>query len=713
MKADVRRQNRKTMIKLLWPLLLCFAFEALAQEATLPFSFKVSERTENLPVYVTPSLPNLYNANPNLKVGWGIDSPTGHVIIDNEAWVIFNSGNQYGTHVKVARFKGADFEHTTRRPDGSIDVEKDLSTHFCGGMWYDNSTGILYAPIHCEYEHDISPPAGWCRKKVRLATSTDIGLSWTMEGDIVTDSLSKDDDWLKYSGSFFEAGPGDFDFFADSAGGYFYIFSSNAYAPKNGTMNNYLWFNEVARCAFSDRMAPGKWHKFCNGTWTEPGLGGHASKVSMDSYGIYGRVMYSTFLKKYLRIGVCLAVVDKRFTDMGFRDGSIYISTCDDLTKQEWSPQLKLFDAPDNDKFGITLTDGNSIDPFVCGNTLRIYNYWLYNIPSRAIDVAFAAGSATAAGFPRYGSYAYEPLPESSDSIVGRKTKIVGCSNPDIIYSDSTWIIQNDPTFYLMQVRKCDIPGNSVQFSFKGAGIYWRAVADCAGGKADVYIDSKLKETVDCYHKESLPFQFAFIKTGLDPETTHTIRIVIKNDKNPQSRGTTIRHMAFEYTAESYHAAAGFSSVMGKNNWLYQQGGDNKYSNLEFLYAHKQDIRAGKENSFYPNCWGKKEICLVGNNYQIPGKMDAVRTFISPHAGKIRIEGRIEIEKDSTAAYAIKIVKNDKDTLLTTVVKFAKPITHDVVVPVQNGDAIVFIVKKNDGKNDEKVIWDPTITFLH
>ena len=144
------------MIKLLWPLLLCFAFEALAQETTLPFSFKVSERTENLPVYVTPSLPNLYNANPNLKVGWGIDSPTGYVIIDEEAWVIFNSGNQYGTHVKVARFKGADFEHTTRQSDGSIDVETDVSTHFCGGMWYDNSMGVLYAPIHCEYKHDIS-----------------------------------------------------------------------------------------------------------------------------------------------------------------------------------------------------------------------------------------------------------------------------------------------------------------------------------------------------------------------------------------------------------------------------------------------------------------------------------------------------------------------------------------------------------------------------
>ena len=700
-------------MRLLWSLLFCWASTVLAQQASLPFSFKVSERTENLPTYVSPPLPNLYNTNATLKVGWGIDSPTGHVIIDHEAWVIFNSGNQYGTQVKVARFRGADFEHTTRQPDGSIDVEKDVSTHFCGGLWYDTITGKLYAPIHCEYKHDMNPPGGWCRKKVRLATSTDKGLTWKLQGDILTDQFSEGDDWLKYSGSFFEAGPGDFDFFADSAGGYFYIFSCNSYAPKNGSMNNYLWFNEVARCAFKDSMAPGMWFKFCNGTWTEPGLGGHASKVSMDSYGIYGRLMYSTFLKKYLRIGVCLGVVDKRFTDLGFRDGSIYISTCDDLVKQEWSPRVKLFDAPENDKFGITLTDGNAVDPFICGNTLRIYNYWLYNLPSRAIDVAFADGRTVTAGFPRYGSYAYEPLRESRDSIVGRRTKIVSCSSPENIYSDSTWVIQNDPTFYSKQARKCDIPGNSVRFSFTGADIYWRGVADRDGGKADVYIDGKPEGVVDCYYKEPLPFQFAFIKTGLDPEKTHTIRIVIRNEKNPQSLGTTIRHMAFEYTAESYSASAGFSGVMGKNNWLYQQGDDKKFGNLDFLYTYKEDMRAGNERALTPNCWGKKELCLVGNNYQICGTRDAVRTFIVPHAGKIRIEGMIEIEKSETAALQIVIVKNAGDMLLSNVVKFAKPVTVDFVTSVQKDESISFIVKRNEGKNGEKVIWDPTITFLN
>ncbi len=703
------------MNNLLAALLLCSTVAAVAQQAPLPFSFTVSEHTGQLPTYVSPHLPNLYNATPNFKVGWGIDYPIGHVIIDNEVWVMFNHGNQYGTHVMVARFKGADFEHTVQQSDGSIDVEKDVSTHFLGGMWYDAAAGILYAPIHCEYKRDISPPAGWSRKKTRLATSRDKGLSWKLEGDILTDCLPREDDWLKFSGSYFEAGPADFDLYADTAGGYFYIFSCNAYAPKNGSMNNYLWFNEAARSAISDNMAPGTWHKFCNGSWTEPGLGGRSSKVSMASYGIYGRVIYSMYLKKYLRIGPCMGVADKRYTDTGFADHSIYLSLCDDLAKQNWSAKVKLFDTPNNDKLGITVTDDALKDPFVCGSTLRIYNYWLYNIPSRAIDVTFAPGSTPDAGFPRFGSYAYEPLPESGDTIVHRSTKIVGCSHPDMSYSGAAWTVKHDPRYYRTEIKESETPGSVIQFSFAGAGIYWRAVADSDGGTADVSLDGAPAETVDCYFAESLPLQFAFIKTGLDPNRTHTIRITVRADKNPRSRGSKIRHMAFEYSAESYTASAGFSSIMGKNNWRYQCRDGETARDLEFRYSekiHEGAAASGREKFVYPNYWGSTDTAVVGPDRQSPGTMDAVRTFIAPHAGSLRIEGVIAIEHDSAAACTAEIQKNDDTPLQTTVVTSAQPATHDRIISVNKGDAVHFVVKHTGGNTHVNVTWDPSITYI-
>jgi hypothetical protein len=687
-----------------------------AQESTLPFSFMVTERTEHLPVYVSPPGANLYNTSPNLKVGWGIDSPTGFVVMDGEVWVIFNSGNQYGTTVKVARYMGTDFEHTERQPDGIIVVEQGVSTHFCGGLWYDSSGGKLYAPIHCEYDREISPPAGWTRKKTRLATSTDKGLTWHLEGDILTDYMPAGGDWLRYSGSYFEAGPADFDFYADELGGYFYIFTCNSFAPKNGRMNNFLWFNEVARCAITDRMAPGKWHKFCRGTWTEPGLGGRSSKVSMGSYGMYGRVMYSWYLRKYLRIGVSLGVIDKRFTNLGLTDGSIYVSSCDDLSQQEWRPAGKVLDRPDNDKFGITLTDGSFKDPFVCDGSLHVYNYWLYNIPSRALDVTFGPGTTPSAGFPRYGSYAYEPLPESGDTIVSRTTRIAGCDNPETKYGSDGWIIRKDSVYYRGRAMECGTPGGSVQFTFKGGGIYWRASADTDGGKADVYIDGKLVETVDCYYRDALPFQFAFIKTGLDPEVTHILRSVVRPDRNPLSAGTMVRHIAFEYTAESYRASAGFSSVAGRNNWYYRRGDGNRDDNLRFVdFARTvvHDTKTGRadEHKLFANYWGDEDSCRVGENYQIPGVHRAVRTWMSPHRGRIRIEGEAHTETEGEGSFTAMITRNGREAWSFQMITPGTTGAHDIMIEVEKGDEIDFIAERTSGRNGTRVIWDPVITY--
>jgi hypothetical protein len=699
-------------------LMMTFIFVpvGLAQGPALPFSFNVRERTGHLPEYVSPPGPNLYNNSPGLKVGWGIDSPTGFVVMEGGVWVIFNSGNQYGTTVKVARYKGTDFEHTERQPDGTIFVEQGVSTHFCGGLWYDSTAGKLYAPIHCEYEREISPPAGWTRKKTRLATSTDKGLTWDLEGDILTDCMPARGDWLRFSGSYFEAGPADFDFYADDRGGYFYIFSCNSYAPKNGRMNNFLWFNEVARCAITDRMAPGKWQKFCNGTWTEPGLGGRSSKVSMGSYGIYGRVMYSRYLKKYLRVGVSLGVIDKRFTNLGLGDGSIYVSSCDDLTKQEWTSAGKVFDRPDNDKFGITLTDGSSTDPFVCDRSLHVYNYWLYNIPSRAIDVTFGPGTTPAAGFPRYGSYAYEPLPESGDPLVSRQTRIVGCGSPENIYGGAGWTVRKDPAYFQASAMECGEPGGYVQFSFKGSGIYWRAIADTNCGKADIFIDAKFNETVDCYYRDALPFQFAYLKTGLDPGVTHTIRVVVRSDRNLRSVGTIVRHMAFEYAAESYRASAGFSAVAGRNNWYFRRWDGSGHSDLPFLDFRRtivHDTQSGRtdERKSFANEWGDDDSCTVGGNYQIPGDHRAVRTWVAPHKGRIRIEGAAHCDTESGESVTATIMHNDREVWSFHMVTPGTAGVHDFTKNVEKGDAIGFVAERTNGRYGAKVMWDPVITY--
>jgi len=465
-------------------------------------------------------------------------------VIDGEVWIMHvPNSHVYQAQCQVNRFKGPDLEHLVRQPDGFGDFTGAAAFLGCG-LWWDDQTRTVYGLMHSEYAHNSRQ--GWCSKKTRLAVSKDLGLTWTLVGDILTRALPKVED---YSGACFEAGPADFDFYADTRGGYFYVTSWNSFTPKTGKINGFMMYSEVARCAIADKMAPGKWFKFCNGTWTEPGLGGKASRVGFDKRAVYGNTIYNSYLNKYLRVGIHCGCKDNRgMPGYGFEDRSINISACTDLAKQDWLPMAKLLDEPDNGTFGFTLCDAGGIDPVTCGRTLRIFNYW-QNVEgkNRILDVTFKEGRTPSRYFPPHDSYTYESHPESGDPIESRKTRIVGLDDPTMRYDGDEWTIEKDENYYQGQAKTAGKAGQSIQFKFQGRDIYWRAAAGPDTGKADVFIDDVRQETVDCHFAECpIAYQFAFIKAGLDPKKTHTIKVVVRGDKNPASSGTKVRHIAFE-----------------------------------------------------------------------------------------------------------------------------------------------------------------------
>ena len=470
------------------------------------------------------------------------DYPVRQVGIDGEVWMIFVPGRKaYGGVCPVLRYRGADLEHLERLPDGVADLS-GASGHLGCGMWWDESSRTLYSLIHSEYAHNSQQ--GWCSKKTRLATSIDLGLTWTLVGDILTRALPNVED---YAGAFFEAGPADFDFYADVRGGYFYVTSWNSFTPKAGKLNGFMMYSEVARCAIVDTMAPGSWFKFREGTWSEPGLGGKASRLGFDQRGLYGSTIYSSYLRRYLRIGIHVGATDDRgMPGMGFTDHSLCISTCTDLAKQDWAPMATLIDEPANRLFGFSLSDAQGIDPVECGKTFRAYNYWMDG--NRALDITLHKGNTPSRYFPPNDSYDYEPHPDSGDAIESRKTRIVGAADPDIRYEGAGWNVEEHDDYYQRRANVSSTAGDSIQFTFLGDGIYWRAVASGDAGKADVFIDDVWQQTVDCYFAEcALPYQFAFIHTGLDATRQHTIKIVVRGDKHPYAIGALVRHIAFEY----------------------------------------------------------------------------------------------------------------------------------------------------------------------
>lgn len=524
-------------------------------------------------------------------------------------------------------------------------------------------------------------------RQIHLASSTDMGKTWKYEGPIVT----RDNPDLSLpngretSGLYWDGGEGDFFIYVDDKEGYIYLYTNSYTWPKPGVRAPYFFRHHVARCKISDKMAPGKWQKFYNGTWTQPGLGGKASDV--NAY----YVMYNTYLKKYLSFNY---------------DNSI--STCTDLSKQDWTPCFKIKGDywGGTESFAWLITNANKTNTYLGGKTLFLYSYWqkkfsgLYKIEfglgvtpdSQGYIVGFANVPQESADPSKL--YLYGSQYNSPDPLESLHFRRINCSNPELLYS-SGWVAEKNDSLYGKTTMVNGTAGSNFQFSFKGKDIYWRSVKcpDC--GKADVYLDDVFQRTVDCWAATTTPFQFAFIKKSLDSNSIHHIKIIVRGDKNPKSIGTNIKNLLFEYSAESYCASDGFSSVMGKNNWYYLQKTGRIYTQMVFKDPY----------------WVGSDGNELGYYHMATQRAEAVRKWTAPHSGKILIEGNILIDTANKEGVEVEIKKNNKKIWHSKFIKSENPKSYNFRLYVKKSDAVYFIVDKNSKSTLEKVGWDPSITY--
>ncbi|MFZ4397577.1 MAG: discoidin domain-containing protein, partial [Kiritimatiellia bacterium] len=663
-------------------------YEYAAGEVILPFSYSITRSTAPQPEGLNFSKqPNPDNCMVFVRMG-------AELYEFRSQWILSLLKPPTPGFDTSACYVGPDIDHL-KRVENSPYPNGMTMCWFLGGMWYDESEGKLYAPMHVEptEEDRHHPVMSWGSRKIALATSTDKGKTWRLEGDIITsETYFYTHDAFKYSGSDYGNGVSDFGFYTDTRGGYFYIFPDEGWSHKgSGAMR---WNVRVARCAISDKMAPGKWKYFYNGKWEEPALGGKSSAVAPSHF--WG-VIYSSYLDKY----ICMFPANQDPLNAQNLDG-VYIGACSDLGKQDWvwgyCPEA-------SDFFGFcTVMNSEGTDVIACGQTFRYYSYFANNSFQR-LDVKLERGQTIATDLR--GRYLFEAHPESSDPLQGRKTKIIGAASPEMKYS-GPWDEHANADSYEGKTRESAGVGASVEFAFEGADVYWRALRSPASGKADVYIDGVLRKTVDCYSPRSTSFEeFMYIRTGLVTNKKHVIKIVVKGDKHPKSASAAINHIAFEYAAESYKASAGFSSVMGKNNWYYQQGTGARASDLRF-------VPDAVRSKMY---WFDNGNCRVGSNYQIPDSQDAVRQWVAPHGGVVRIEGTAAVDKAGGNGVMVSIQQNSNKLWPARVLSPGQPAAHDLTVNVEQGDALSFIAAKNDpaakstNLDLDKVTWDPVITY--
>ncbi|MGY4159539.1 hypothetical protein ACVINW_005381 [Bradyrhizobium sp. USDA 4461] len=173
------------------------------------------------------------------------------------------------------RFRGFDAHGETRAIDGArpsamagparvvLRPGPPGSVDSCG-QWLNHAErrgtsvlGFIHDETACNY------PAGQTHKSMALATSADDGLTWKSLGQIITGTDRPT------PGK--NTGEGDCTA-VDAHDGFFYAY---CFRPRDAGLI-------VARAPVTD-PAPGKWSKFFDGRWDQPGLGGEATRLMAGS----------------------------------------------------------------------------------------------------------------------------------------------------------------------------------------------------------------------------------------------------------------------------------------------------------------------------------------------------------------------------------------------------------------------------------------------
>ena len=297
-------------------------------------------------------------------------------------------------------YKGADIDHlavrNTFRPkiQGNFPIPHGDDVYWPVGLYIDPGTGYWYTTLHTEftYSNGSQPGTKDAFRRIALAISQNKGTNWTYMGDIIT-SDTPTDSGSSYAGNYINAGTGDHHLFIDATNGYFYITYDHDENVKIGAANtpNRVTSGRIARCKISDLMAPGKWVKWYDYAWSQPGLGGKDSDIAMGGNNVEN-LWYSTYLQRYVL--------------MGRWNGNVSIQTGTSLERMDFGPPA-VFDT--NTDF--TIGYGYYWDPWdpvtkstsQIGQNFRMITSRAQNQTIKFTTVNFAAGStpgAIAGTFP-------------------------------------------------------------------------------------------------------------------------------------------------------------------------------------------------------------------------------------------------------------------------------------------------------------------------
>jgi hypothetical protein len=159
---------------------------------------------------------------------------------------------------------------------------------------------------------------------------------------------------------------------------------------------------------------------------------------------------------------------------------------------------------------------------------------------------------------------------------------------------------------------------------------------------------------------------------------------------------------------ETHQPLGEFWSSQGRDGWRYEQSFDGEvYEELTW------------RNEGYEGFWTGPGLGRIGRIWTQPSTTaEIARTFIAPRDGSINLSGHLQKDPstDSVSSVLVRIEHNREriwPALEWAIVPaFGKPMSHQIEgLPVLQGDAIRFIVKRNDENRAEPIIWNPIIVY--
>lgn len=241
--------------------------------------------------------------------------------------------------------------------------------------------------------------------------------------------------------------------------------------------------------------------------------------------------------------------------------------------------------------------------------------YSTFDAPEGTVDVlrlSFVPERVTADEQPlrrrsdlRQNGYTVKRLP-NGDAIVqirhdGATRIVVTGDDPQQVIAAEKLTYEGDWRAEADGTRFAESAGASFSVTFEGNQVRVIGRVDRFGGLADVYLDGvKQLVPIDCWNPTAREGQVLYYRNGLAPGK-HTLRVVVRGEKNPYSRGTRVAVSEVQY-----------SSAEGRHHFPSGTG-PVETQRMIFGYTGRTDYRDSQGNLWRPGtefvirCGGGKD----------------------------------------------------------------------------------------------------------